>query len=457
MRISFNKKILFAIIVLVTGWFSAKSQDGNPIQFLSSVSQSSFVNPAHQNKTEKLVVGIPFLSGTLFEWDSNIAFNYLFSKKFSYSFKSLYNSLEEPGDAVSAAQVPLVFISFRNNNRTTTFSVTEKFLGTITFDKEFLNFIDQGTLPFYGRNEFYGPFDFQSQYYREAALGISNQIWEGFSIGFRPKILFGKGYYQTSGLNISVETNNQAEELYITPEGEYILSGPFNAIYDPEMESAQVTLDFAFGDYFFNLRNLGLAFDFGLSAEIGDKSKITFSILDIGFIGLKYKTYDARYINPIIFAKDELYQSVDMNVPNYKEPKEALKDLFYSIPDITYSKEAADRLFVKLPAKLNITYKYNLTNTMQTGFSNQFTYIKNYSDNFLSGFIKTDVTNKFEAAATFNLYNFNKVFAGLGMSYTGKNIQCYISTNNIFRLIQPASAKNLNLCLGVNLLFHTEN
>jgi len=61
----------------------------------------------------------------------------------------------------------------------------------------------------------------------------------------------------------------------------------------------------------------------------------------------------------------------------------------------------------------------------------------------------------FNLTGSISLLDFEKLLPGAGASYTGKNVQAYLSTNNITALLKPNSAKYINLCFGVNFLFST--
>lgn len=114
-----------------------------------------------------------------------------------------------------------------------------------------------------------------------------------------------------------------------------------------------------------------------------------------------------------------------------------------------YSKQTLE----PLPFQFNVQLKHKLPNNLQLGAANHFTYYKNHSSNFFSGYVQAQLSNKFEAVATLSLYNFEKIMPGLGVNYSGQSVQYFLSTNNIIELIQTTSSKNLNLSFGVNFLF----
>lgn len=444
-------------MLLISISFSAFSQNGNPLQFLSEVSQSSRVNPAFQNKTEKLVFGIPMLSGIGLNWDANFAITDFSTDDFSFDYQNFYNSLDGPGEAFTLAQAPIIFLSLRKNNRTFSFSIYERIIGSTDFDREILNFYAQGLQPYYGKNEDIGPISIKANYFREIAFGYSTEIWKGFSLGVRPKILFGKFFYEANNINVNVSTDAENEMLIVSPEGIFTISGPVKVVSDEENDYVSVKPDVKPGDYFFKLKNMGAGIDLGLTYKINTQTEISVSLLDLGFTSFKDKAYDIVFTESLDYKKSKLFQSHDPGSPeDYWSPQFAAKQMMDSIPYITVVNNVDKRNIEALPFQANIELKHKLQDNLQVGFSNHYTYYKNHSSNYLTGALKSTFSNKFEAVATLSLYNLEKVMPGIGASYTGESSQFFVSTNNIIELVRPTSAKSINLCFGVNFLFSTD-
>jgi hypothetical protein len=440
-------------LFFVTFYFSAFSQDGNPLQFLSAVSQSSAINPAFQNKTEKLVVGLPIMSGVNVRWNGNLEVSNLINYNFA---TNLYDILDESANASTAAQIPLIFLSLKKNSSTFSFSVSEKAVGITSIDKEIINLISEGILPFYGANEDLGPISFKMQYNREIAFGYSTQISKKLSVGIRPKIVFNKFFYDVDITNFRVETLEETEQLKITPEGNYTLAGPVKISIDEENEVAQIKSDIKPADYFFRLKNMGAGIDLGLTYKLTKQIEISLSAIDIGFIGVKDNKYNIEFTESLDYKKYRLYQSSDSSASSYWSPSYAMSAFGDSIPYITSINEMDERKLEALPLKINAMFKYSLSGKREVGFSNHYSYYNRKSENYFSGFIHTGIGKKFEAVATLNLYKLERIMPGIGGSYTGENTQFYLSTNNILELLQPTSAKNLNLSFGMNFLFSTD-
>ena len=136
-----GKTILLIVGIILSVQILGFSQESNFLQFLPGVSQSSTLNPAIQNKTDKIVIGIPVISGMQFGWNSNFSLNSLFSKGFSYSFANFYDNLDKQGKARFAANLSMFYTSFKLNNWNLSFSLSEKIYGTTTFDRDIVKII----------------------------------------------------------------------------------------------------------------------------------------------------------------------------------------------------------------------------------------------------------------------------------------------------------------------------
>lgn len=449
----FKKTGLLAMLIIVG--FSAYAQHGNPLQFLSNISQSSQINPAFQNTNEKMVVGLPLIGGTTLNYNANFAINDFHTADFSFDYQNFYNALNEYGDAFSLAQVPIIYLSLKRKNKNYSFSVTERFIGDANFNSEILNFFAQGLQPYSGENETIDPISIKANYFREIAVGYSEEIWKGFSLGIRPKIMFGKFYYKVDNIDVTIETIEEQELLRVKPEGKLTVSGPLKVVFDEDNEYESVKPDMNAGDYFFKPKNMGAGIDLGLTYNINKETEVSIAILDLGFTSINYKAYDIIFDDALHYNTNNLYQSHNPDAPNYWSPQLAARTMNDSIPYITDVESIGKRRYEALPIQLTAQLKYKLPNNLKVGAANHFTYYKNHSTNFFTGFIHAYLGENFETVATLNIYNLDTIMPGIGGSYSGKSVQYYFSTNNILELVRPTSAKNINLCFGVNFLFPT--
>lgn len=454
----FKKIIVLSIFFALAFQFAGWTQESGALFFLPGVSQSSIINPAIQNKTDNLVIGLPVISGIQFDWDANITINSLSPDYFaSYSFDSFFNDLEETGNGRFAGNISMFYASLKIQDWNFTVSLSDRANATTNFDRNIVKLIRDGTNNYYGTNENFGSGTFNFKYYRELAFGFSKRVGKKLDVGVRPKILFGKFYFDTHDLNFSVETNTENRELLLIPEGSFTLSAPFKYNYDPDKNFTNFSANVLPGDYFLNMRNLGLAVDLGIVFRPNKQYEFSASLLDIGFIGFKYNTFEVDFTDPLRYHENNLYQSVSPEESYYIEPREALKAFGDSVSYIISPINTNLRTFTTIPLKVNISGKYNISRTLSAGVFNQFSYFGKQSVNQFSGFVHSAFKEKFELAGSLTFYNFSKVLVGFGTSYTSSFFQVHVSSNNFLGIIQPTTTKNLNLCFGINLLFATKN
>ncbi len=445
---------LFIFLMLL--YFSGKAQESGALFMLPNVSQASLLNPAYQNKTDKLVVSLPMISGTSLSWNTNFALNSLFSQGlWNYSFFDFYNNLEQTGEGQASARFSLFFASLNYRDLSFQVSLTERGYATTSFNREIVKLIRDGVEPYYGQNENFGAGNFNYQHFRELAFGVSQKYWEGLDIGIRPKILFGRMYFDAQNVNFSVETDTENEKLLVKPEGEFKLAGPITYRYDSVYDYTIFSTKAYPTDYSFNLHNLGFALDLGFVYRSDKTHEFSVSLLDLGFITFSHNTYLSKFKEPITYSKNNLYQSNDPWGDKYVESREALKIFGDSVSYVIDVKDSPLRSLEVLPFKVNIGSKFRYSQSSSVGWNNQFAFYGKHSVNKFSGLWTHSFNPRTDIGGSLSLYNLSSVWLGFGISHTREHIQYYLATNNILGIIQLAGSKHINLCFGINFLFAT--
>ena len=430
-------------------YLPVKAQETSPLIFLPGVPQASFENPAIHNQTDKLVIGLPVLSGLYANWNSNVSYNSLFTDDFNYSFNNLYNSLDDNGDIQTGIRIMLFFASVKHKKTTLSFSVSERVTSAGNIHRDLVKLVDDGIAGMYGTSHTVGPSSFNMWHYREVGIGISREYSTGIDIGIRPKLLFGKYYMNTGDFNLQIDTDPEKEELTIFPTGTYKMSGPLLYIEDFKANIFP-------GDYFFQLKNLGFAMDAGAVVRTGSNTEWSFALTDVGFIGYGHNIFDMTMGRALRYKKEDLYQSKKPGSGRYIEPWQAIKNISDSVSYWLEVYNTEKRAISILPVKMNISGKYHASETLSYGVSNQLSLYRKQPVNLFSLFVHKNFRENLEVAGMLSLYNIREVMPGMAASYSFRRSQIYIATNNIWGIIQPASSKHLNLCFGMNFLFDTQ-
>ncbi len=444
-----NKIKFISILVGMIFYYGLTAQERSPVFYLPGVPQASLENPAIQNRSGKLAIGIPVLSGVYINVNSNMALDYLFSEDFSYSFQRFYDALDDDGKTQAAANVSVFFASLKHNDYTFSISVSEKVSSNGNFDREIIRLIRDGLIDFYGTNQSVGNAFFQFRHYKELGIGIAKKMWDGFDIGIRPKLLFGKYFLDTKDFDLMLETDTQNRELRMVPQGNYFMSGPLS--YNKSFRAKIFP-----GDYFFQPKNLGFAFDAGMVLKTNNAMEWSVSLLDIGFIGFGHNVFDMKMARPWHYPEYMLYQSHTPKAEGYMEPREALKIIADSVSFLLEVEDADSGMASILPMKINAGGKYFVSEKTAFGVNNQFTWYRRQPINMASVFAYQKLGNWLEMAGSVSLYNLSDVAPGFSASCSSQRVQFFLATNNILGFIHPSSSKHLNLCFGMNFLFDTQ-
>ena len=450
-----KQKILILLlgVFLVVG-LQLKAQETGPYHLLPAVSQSSFLNPAIQNETNKLVISVPFLSGTSLAYNPNFPLDALFSQGlWNYNFFDFYDNLPAFGEGQASMQFTMFYASLNYGEYTFSLALADRAHATTHFNREIIKLIRDGVEPYYNQDEDFGEGSVYFNHFRELSFGISQRYWKELDIGIRPKILFGRTYLDAQDINFSVETNEQENILHLRPEGSFNMAAPLTYTRDTVFEYTFFSPNIVPSDYSFNLRNIGFALDAGVVFRPNKFYEISASVLDLGFTGFKHNTFDIEFIDPVEYKM--LYQSYDPEEPGYLESREALRAFSDSLSYIIAAEDQQNRIINVMPFKINVSGKYNVSETFSLGVSNKFSFYGEQSVNIFSGYIHKNF-NRTDIGASVSAYNFSDFWIGLGVSYTADHFQYFISTENIFGIIQPAGTKRLNLSFGINLLFTME-
>ncbi len=450
-------KAVAAIAFLMPLTPEINARDGAALYFLQSISQSSLSNPAVQSRTaNKLVIGIPLISGATVDWNANIPLNALFYDGFEYDVKRLYEALDETGKVNASAGISMFFTSFQHNNFSLSFSVRDRLLLEATADREIARFVADGTLGSFGKTENFGDLTMFLTHYREVAPGFSLRLREDLDIGLRAKILFGRFHFSGEDLHFSAETDRENDELLLTGKGSYFVSGPFSYTKSSDAHVAGFSVDAAPGDYFFKLRNLGLALDFGVIYRPNDYWELSAGILDAGLLGFRHKSFDMEFVRPAQFSEYALYQSNNPDGAFYREPRVALMNLADSVSQIVNVRKLNTRNLLALPVDIHLAARRHLSEKISAGLYNQVSFYRLQPQNMLSAFFTAATGSRFELSGSVSSVNFRNIMPGFGAVYTGEMVQIYFTSSNISGIIQPFASKQLNLSFGVNFLFGTE-
>lgn len=373
--------------------------------------------------------------------------------------RSFFNELDPVIKLVDFhTYIDLLHVGFKTNEIFWHISMVEKIETEITVPRDLFR------LPLYGNAGFpsstvdLSGIGAAAVHYRELGVGASYQLTENLSLGAKAKALFGMSNVDMAKTNIEWYTDPQTSEYKFRTEFVINASQPAYDIHDLRYDTNGDSLIFKhtkhdmnqamFQDYALNMKNMGLAFDFGAVYSPVDKVNIHASVTDLGFI--KWKD---NVTNLHAKASDFNFKGIDiMKIDASDSTRE---DYFEEMLDsliLSLNPELRHQAYTtRVPTKFYLGGEYQLTKMLSVGL-------------LYRGVQWTDkIASSFTASA-----NLNKEGLGAVVSYTystdyGHNIgiggalrlggwQTFIVTDNILAL-DPMKGRHFTIRLGTNWIF----
>lgn len=344
--------------------------------------------------------------------------------------------------------------------------INEKFYFRTNVPRDLLVLLWEGNgQSFLGKNALFSYSGVTANWHREYFVGIGTQLTDKIKIGGRLKLLFGKMNIYTKKNYTSFYTNENDYALTLTTNTIIMQSQPFIDIkqfeYDYSGDSikfdADTTLNLSkaeFKDFrknvFFNSKNTGIATDLGIIYKQNNKVTVYASLLDFGFIryrqnadGIKVKgefTFDGWNIQPHLTKNDSL---IEENIDRFKDS--VIKIFDPQLISKPYNYWIVSRFYV------GATYEINKFLSAGILTRSEFFINRLHSSITLSSLFKPLKWLNFNLSYTIQNNTFNN--AGLGIAVKSGFLFTYITTDNVFGLIWPQSARNINLHMGINWAF----
>ncbi len=437
-----RKYILSALCLLPAFVYG---QQTYTLKFLPQLQQSQWVNASNQSDAH-VTVGLPVISGTSFYiFNSGFTYNDLFSRVNDSTVGihpgTFIDKLKKKNVVNLGAEVSLLSASVAFDDLIVGFSVNDKVDFRFTYPKDLLGLAWYGNGAYIGKTVNIGDFGLKASWYREYALHGTKQFGR-FTVGASPKLLFGKTNINTKSSNLSIHTAEDYYAITATTDLDVQTSG-----FSDSADKAQGTPSGS--EYVFNTKNAGLGLDLGVSYQVNEKITVSGGINNLGYINWKsnihnYKassnsfTFDGFDLSNFIqgdssaFSTDQYLDSVK-NLVDFDKSTEAYKTSlpveFFAMGNYKFNNKHA------LGAQLS-AQGYNKKFIFSTTFCYQLTLGKHFTG-ALSYTMKTN--------SAFNI--------GGALIARFAGMQWYLSTDNWWASVAPLKSKNMNLNMGVNLVF----
>ena len=269
-------------------------------------------------------------------------------------------------------------------------------------------------------------------------------VFHQFSIGYNrlisPAVRFGMRFKVLNGVGLA----NLAR-----PKGE-LEAGQDRWAFDVERLrfyssgfSVSSRDGFDWRNKFFSKTNWGTAADIGLSGNLNDKTKLSMSLIDLGFIRWRDNTYKYELNN--IQYEWTGFRSRELDDD---DSQQQFEDDLDSLGDIGQNSDTAHISFIRpLTAKTYLT----LERTLRPGKSVGVTFyssIYNWRINPAFGFFyKTTIGKKVDWSASLNVQNRGVTLGSALNTQIGKT-NIYVASDNVASIMTPASQKTMEVSIG---------
>ncbi len=466
--------IIFNILLIITGY----SQQNQTMYFMN-IPQANITNPAIYSHCKLTISGllIPItgqIMPPLYINYNNNAFTYKqfihhgtghTSDSLIFDFPQLIDHLKKVNYITFETHIPWLNVGYIWKDWYFNFSLTERFSTMISIPRDLVVLAWEGNgKSLLDRKAFLSFLGLNLNWYREYYIGAAKSLNNKWTVGGRAKLLFGKANLWFKNNQLTWHTNPADYAYTFNADMLIYESQPFFDITKFEYDYVNDSLMFdsdtlinpdniSFKDFkkkvLFNSKNKGFSIDLGAKYIYNNKITLYASLLDFGFI--RYKQADG------VKAKGEFYFD-GWNIQPLLQKNDSITD-----KQIDNFRDSVIRIFN--PQLVNGPYTYWLTSKLYVGGTYQFN--EKYSASLLlrnEYFLRrvhsaltlhgqAKLTKWFSTNLSYTIQNnsFNNV--GLGFALKFAFFQWYMVSDNVLGFIWPQSTQNINLRMGMNLIF----
>lgn len=316
------------------------------------------------------------------------------------------------------------------------------FNGFVHYPKTLPQLIWQGNAQFIGQDITFGP-DIQFTGHSELSLGLAYQISPALSFGARAKYLNGLADASTPHNRLSLYTNPDAFELQLEADYQVNLTGSLtlDGFNEPELDFDFGNVDF---DRLFSANN-GFALDLGLAYQT-DKWHVAASVLDLGRIRWTEKAQFYRLRGSYEYQGLDIAQDILNDNVNTGSILDTLQSIYQTEQGpVEYSQTLAPRFY--LNAGYQITTKTSLGMVL---YGEQFRGVPFHA---FAVSVNTALLPWWQIGTSYAIRNNRYDNVGLHTALKLGPVQIFAASDNVSNLWRFAARPDLNIRLGLNLLF----
>jgi len=405
---------------------------------LDNIDQSNPLDPSYVKVDSGFTLVLPGLSATLVQ-DGPVLGDYFKETDpgvFKLDFTDVINDFDDENGLGAEIAIPLIELDWRKGKGMISLSYGLRVMSDLVYQKDLINLFHFGNVPFIGETMNLG-IDASAFSYTELALGYSRDM--GFiNVGARVKLLSGIEDLSIADGKLDLYTDPDIYQLEVDSDIIINSSGSFdyNGLDD-------FSLDFNPVNYFQFGKNMGFAFDLGISGDLGDKFSYQLAALDIGSI-----SWDGDSTFVYTSQDQTSFEGLDLLDFFDDEQDIVVEDSLYQI--LEFEKESIS-YSTDLYKKFIIGVNYQITDAIDLG---GFYHINQYSKSPISSF---GISSKYKfrnqtASLLIAAVNGNPV-VGLGTVLNLGPVQLIATTDNVLGVLGPDKVKYSSSRVGLNVSF----
>lgn len=440
------------VTCLVIAWwftiFVASAQVDFQLPLLSETGSSVFSRPSTM-PSNKFFIGIPALSGVNVSF-TNDGLSYLDAHFLTdtgavIDLDVLISSLHKRNTISFQSSFDILSAGALFGKLYVDVNMSHKANMLFRYPRELVDLFYQGNGAFIGTTVDMSKLGLSASHYWEFGVGVTGQINEELSTGIRLKRLYGIDNVSTRLQTLRANTVPGDYELQLSSDLVVNTSTIFSS--SGGLDSLRDRTG-GMKEYLFNPENTGWAVSFGAGYSFDDYSKLTFDVLDLGFIRWGYNPVNYRLDNGYysfsgIAIDDYLVSNVDSN-----DVLAAYVDSIKSVFDISESKEAYKEY---LPTSIMFNFEHVFTKNTTGFLSVRATHFKNELIPLFGLMVRHRMGKHFAFSGSLSHQYGNYFSLGGGVVAQFGLFNLFLVSDNIYGTIVPLSGNRTNISFGMSI------
>lgn len=459
------QRLVVFLIVLSGGTLALKGQP-NSLYFLKLVPQTKDLNPARPGIDKGFYISLPLFSKLDISANANNwSYNDLIhrgsgsqSDSLVMDFEKYLSSIGKDNFVYENAGLTLIEFGWKKKRDFFAVSWTERELAEAFFSKSLANMIYYGNAPYLGSTYRSGYFGGSGMHFREFAFTFAREMTKKLSIGITGKLLFGMSGIKTSGLNAVAGMPANGDQIDLGASGRAFISAPVELrVTNNNSYQGYANSYYKRATYLANFGNPGMAVDLGFATKVSKEVEFSMSLVDLGVISWNNNLSSFSENGQFLLRGINLNTTTPANnPPTVTSVSSLILPLRDSLRNAFFPDQTSSRFTTLLPVKLYIAGEYSMNEFFSFGAVARIRMFNNMLHTSFTASANAEILRRLSMSASYSVMESTLDNFGLAASYRFNAFQLYAASDNVASLFYPSSASNMNLRIGINLIFGDE-